>query len=583
MMELAVANQKLAADEAVKSLETPPDELVAMLLGEQQSLTATDRFSRWHDTQERRGGDDGRTPSRYQSLLPATPPAAGQQYAFEVDLDRCSGCKSCVVACHTLNGLDEGETWRDVGLLVGGSRSLPVLQHVTATCHHCLEPACMIACPVNAYEKDPATGIVKNLDDQCIGCQYCTMACPYEVPQYHAAKGIVRKCDMCSARLAVGEPPACVQACPHEAIAIRIVGRDEVREDAEGGVFLPAAPDPQITLPTTTYRSRRPFPRNLLPADYFRAGRQHAHFPLVVMLVLTQLSVGAFVSGFAIEPFTSATSEPFLLPLHALSSLIFGLLAIGASVFHLGRPRYAFRAVLGLRHSWLSREIVAFGAFAIAAIAYAIAALAAHRDVSTRNGWEAWAESLGAAVAVSGVAGVFCSVMVYVFPRRECWSIARVAIKFTVTSILLGVAAVMMGLFVATLVHPSPQLMRVAAEHGPLLCRALTVAALAKLVYEAAVFRHLLSGRMTPLKRSALLLAGELSGLASARFAAGALGGIVMPLFLWQSLAKLSTANVVQFTAASGVLFVACLAGELLERCLFFSACAASRMPGGIR
>src|SRR3990172_1543075 len=180
--------------------------LVDALLAEQQSLSAVDRFSRWHEDGEQ--SLDAKLPRdepRYRSLLPATPPGPGQQYAFEVDLDRCSGCKACVVACHTLNGLDEDETWRDVGLLIGGSRAAPVMQHVTAACHHCLEPACMTACPVNAYEKDPVTGIVKHLDDQCFGCQYCTMACPYEVPNYHPGKGIVRKCDMSSSRLAVGE------------------------------------------------------------------------------------------------------------------------------------------------------------------------------------------------------------------------------------------------------------------------------------------------------------------------------------------------------------------------------------------
>ena len=100
----------------------------------------------------------------------------------------------------------------------------------------------MIACPVNAYEKDPVTGIVKHLDDQCFGCQYCTMACPYDVPKYHPGKGIVRKCDMCSSRLAVGEPPACVQACPHQAISIRVVDQEQVVDDAEASVFLPARP-----------------------------------------------------------------------------------------------------------------------------------------------------------------------------------------------------------------------------------------------------------------------------------------------------------------------------------------------------
>ena len=171
---------------------------VDRLLEEQQELTAVEQFSE----------DHGNVPVQvryYSRLLPAAPPQAGQQYAFEVDLDRCSGCKACVTACHSLNGLDERETWRDVGLLVGGTSSQPVMQHVTTACHHCIEPACMTACPVDAYEKDPVTGIVRHLDDQCFGCQYCTLACPYDVPRYHPDKGIVRKCDMCADRLAAGE------------------------------------------------------------------------------------------------------------------------------------------------------------------------------------------------------------------------------------------------------------------------------------------------------------------------------------------------------------------------------------------
>src|SRR5262249_30553233 len=106
----------------------------------------------------------------------------GQQYAFSVDLDACTGCKACVSACHSLNGLDDHETWRHIGTLQGGTTRHPIQQTVTTACHHCLEPACQQGCPVGAYEKD--TGIVRHLDDQCIGCQYCILKCPYDVPQY---------------------------------------------------------------------------------------------------------------------------------------------------------------------------------------------------------------------------------------------------------------------------------------------------------------------------------------------------------------------------------------------------------------
>jgi Fe-S-cluster-containing hydrogenase component 2 len=139
---------------------------VAALLDVQRTLTAVERFAEHHDS--------GEAPSQakyYRDLIPLERPRPNEQYAFEVDLDACTGCKACVSACHTLNGLDENEIWRTVGLLHGGSADSPAIQTVTTSCHHCLEPACMKGCPVKAYEKDPITGIVKHLDDQCIGCQ----------------------------------------------------------------------------------------------------------------------------------------------------------------------------------------------------------------------------------------------------------------------------------------------------------------------------------------------------------------------------------------------------------------------------
>jgi Fe-S-cluster-containing dehydrogenase component/DMSO reductase anchor subunit len=560
-------------DHASSPHEVPEDEkspdrfFLAHLLRDQQQLTAVEQFARREES-----SDVPAQAKYYSRLLPATPPGEGQQNAFEVDLDRCSGCKACVTACHSLNGLDDGETWRDVGLLIGGTAANPVMQHVTTACHHCLEPACLIACPVNAYEKHSETGIVKHLDDQCFGCQYCILACPYDVPKYHAGKGIVRKCDMCSDRLAVGEAPACVQACPHEAIAITVVDKREVIENSEADDFLPAAPEPHLTLPTTHYKSTRVFPRNMLPADYHSVNPQHPHWPLIVMLVLTQLSVGAFVVGRVLDRVLPVALGDAMRPVHATTALLFGLLALGASVFHLGRPPYAFRAVLGLRHSWLSREIVAFGLFAGIAALYAAVCWISGAENSLL-------EILGWGVAAAGTVGVFCSVMIYVFTKREFWSATQTGVKFALTAAILGIAAAWLTLLILGVSSASPRTSRLLEEAGPLLAQSLVVASALKLAFEASLFTHLMSRRASPLNRSARLMAGSLSNVALARFATGLLGGIVMPLFL---LADDQRSDVAMLVIVA-MLFAACLAGELLERYLFFAAVSAPRMPGGLR
>jgi len=116
-----------------------PRTLIDELLAEQQTLTAVDRFSNLHV--------QNGVPAQqkfYRDLIPLAKPRAGEQYAFVVDLDKCSGCKACVSACHSLNGLDDDETWRSVGLLVGADA---FQQHVTTACHHCVDPACLNGCP----------------------------------------------------------------------------------------------------------------------------------------------------------------------------------------------------------------------------------------------------------------------------------------------------------------------------------------------------------------------------------------------------------------------------------------------------
>ncbi len=550
--------------EQAPQLITGASSLLEALLSDQQDLTAVERFSQFHDR------DDGAAQEPYyRSLMPLSTPGAGQQYRFEVDLDQCSGCKACVTACHSLNGLEAGETWRSVGLLHGGSPEAPMQKTVTAACHHCLEPACMHGCPVGAYEKDALTGIVHHLDDQCIGCQYCVLTCPYEVPQYSAKKGIVRKCDMCSGRLAEGEAPACVQACPNEAISIRIVDQAAVVEDAQGDAFLPGVPSPGLTVPTTHYKTHDVFPRNMLPADFYAVRPGHQHLPLVVMLVLTQLSVGAFCANQMLTLWLSDETLAALRPFHSILALALGGLALVASTIHLGRPQYAWRAFIGLKTSWLSREIIAFGAFA---------ALATLNALALYLGYGLAVERLGFATALVGIVAVFCSVMLYHVTQRRWWSGGRTGFKFALTAAGLGWMTILFSTFVVAAGRSEPLSPELIA-FGRTGAWILTVLTLVKLGGEVTVFFHLRDRQQGDLKRTALLLWGDLRTLTQFRFLLGVLGGMLLPLALLTSLLPFHAG---QALAGSLLGLICLLAGELIERVTFFSALSAPRMPGGL-
>ena len=548
--------------------------LVDAYLREQRDLTAVERFSRHHDTHH----DD--VQREYKDLIPLSMPGEGEQFSFHVDLDRCTGCKACVTACHSMNGLDESETWRFVGQLHGGTPTAPMLQTVTTACHHCVDPACLNGCPVEAYDKDPVTGIVKHLDDQCIGCQYCTFTCPYEVPQYNAKKGIVRKCDMCSDRLKAGEAPACVQACPNEAISIRIVSQDAVLDDHQADTFLPGAPSPGITAPTTVYRTTKPLPRNTLPADFYSVRPSHQHRPLVVMLVLTQLSVGAFCSDWWMRALLSDAALAALRPVQSLVALALGLLALGASVFHLGRPLYAFRAFLNLRKSWMSREIIAFGAFANSAILYA--------GLVWREPLSKWLQlpelpastarlleiNAGSVVALSGLSGVFCSVMLYHVTLRRFWNGSNTAVKFFGTALLLGASTT---LLTTALCGWSGAQADALARVAGIMIQTVMFSVFAKLAHELSMLLHLGDKQQTELKRSALLLVNDLRPLFTLRVGLGLLGGVALPLLCSLLLVDGFSMWVVVWSALSLLTLVT---GELLERSLFFAAVSAPRMPG---
>lgn len=502
--------------------------LLDELLAEQQRLaTPVARFAETHAA-----GSAPALEPVYRDLIPLTAPAAGERYAFEVDLDACSGCKSCVSACHALNGLDEHETWRDVGLIIGGDERRPFQQTVTSACHHCTDPACLNGCPVLAYEQDPATGIVRHLDDQCIGCQYCVLKCPYDAPKYNARLGIVRKCDLCHGRLAAGEAPACVQACPTHAIRVVTIPAPR-RSGGNPAEFLPGAPEPGYTQPATRYLSRRRPPANLGAADAGVLRMQPVHWPLAIMLTLLPLAVG----GNALAACTA--SGPTRRAAMAVAWAA-GTAGLAASVAHLGQPLRAWRIFLGWRRSWLSREAMAFGAW------FAVATLALVAP---------WLTTLAAAL---GAAGLGCSVMIYVDTRRRLWRAAQTTPRFLGSAVVLG-AALALALGVA-----------------PALSAAILAAVtLTKLAVEARPLRAAnVDDDALPsaeLNTARLLTTGPLRGVFGLRVAAALAGNVLAPAMI--------VAGRLPAPAAGGVL-AAALLGELAERHLFFRAVDAPKMPG---
>jgi DMSO reductase iron-sulfur subunit len=332
---------------------------------------------------------------------------AGEQYRFAFDMNACIGCHSCEVACSEQNGLPDGTVWRRVGEIEGGEYPDTRRFHLSMSCNHCLEPACLEGCPTNAYEK-LANGVVAHHADECIGCQYCTWNCPYSVPAFQPDRRIVTKCDMCLPRLEQGLAPACVGACPTHAITVEKVSVDTWRQDASAG-DAPELPDVALTLSTTRIALPRDVPAETYAASDWSVRPEHPHWSLVWLTLVSQLAFG--VSA------TAASSA------QRLTAAVFAVAALTGALAHLGRPAHAWKAFRNLRRSWLSREVALLGAYAaLALVAFAVAPLAI-------------------AATLAGAAGVYASARVYTVPGRPAWDSPLTVARFFATGVALGGAA----------------------------------------------------------------------------------------------------------------------------------------------
>jgi anaerobic dimethyl sulfoxide reductase subunit B (iron-sulfur subunit) len=371
-------------------------------------------------------------------------------YAFTFDSSACSGCKACQEACKDKNNLSVGVMWRRVIEVSGGGwvqdgvawTNNVFAYNLSIACNHCVHPKCAGVCPTDAYVHR-ADGIVYIDLDKCMGCGYCSWACPYNAPRYNFDLGQMAKCNFCFDNIDAGLPPSCVAACPMR--VLNFVELDDGRLTVDRGQSstvhgqwselwkLPASEHP-FPLPNTSrtepHLALKPhvvmgndLEKKISNYEEIHPKHQKSDMPLVAFTLLTQMAVGM---GWALQWMTDAI--PLILYL-----LIGVCLGIGGlfSFAHLGAKRNAWRAPFHLKKSWLSREILFFGLFG--------------------TGWLAGfvLPEMKWVTASLGFGLIYSMAKVYQLRPMPAWNTWRTTVGFFVTAALLGQLLMMTVLQVA--------------------------------------------------------------------------------------------------------------------------------------
>ena len=179
------------------------------------------------------------------------------QYGFHFDATRCTGCKTCALACKDAKDLTCDQAFRRVyefetnaGWTADENNCWTCgasAYYVSSACNHCDNPACVEACPAGSMTKHDEDGLVYNDPETCIGCGACSQACPYGAPVIDVERSLSIKCDGCHERVAAGLMPTCVSACPMRALDFGPI--DELREKYGETAAIAPLPDPSVTGP----------------------------------------------------------------------------------------------------------------------------------------------------------------------------------------------------------------------------------------------------------------------------------------------------------------------------------------------
>jgi Fe-S-cluster-containing dehydrogenase component len=278
---------------------------------------------------------------------------------FIFDHNKCVNCGACSAACI----LENGWTIRPRTIYTYNSEavlSLP-LTNLSMACNHCEKPVCLEGCPTGSFTIEPQTGAVIIDDRKCIGCKYCQWNCPYDAPKFDTEKRIIGKCNLCYTGFIEGRLPACSTACPTGALDYGDLSQPYMINAFSW--FPDKNLNPAIRFDCVQNKS----PLKVIPEKIFEHGIMitaerdrsiRGEWSLVAFSFLTTLSVAAIISSLINGIFPD---KLLFLSIIVLAGLF--------SLFHLGHPGRAWRALSNIRMSALSREIALFLVYSVVSFA----------------------------------------------------------------------------------------------------------------------------------------------------------------------------------------------------------------------
>ena len=266
---------------------------------------------------------------------------------FEFDAALCVDCRACNAACMLENGFQSGT--RNIYSWNSEALSLLRVINLSLACNHCEKPACLEGCPAKAYTVDSTGGVIHH-QERCMGCTYCTWRCPYDAPKINEEKGYIEKCHLCTGRASEGIEPACVTACPTGALRVTEL---DVFPAAGADWFPDTGIRPSVKLIGMAEMSG---PIILPPPE--EPGEEEISYPVPVTKLFREWSLLVFsllviaASALFIATAISDTGASRVVPVILLTG------ALIISFAHLGLRTRAWRAVLNVTSSPLSREIL---------------------------------------------------------------------------------------------------------------------------------------------------------------------------------------------------------------------------------